>query len=145
MFFGYLMEKSLRHKSWILHCLLMMYIIFSINLVNLNFSEGRKMVGLLGTFKFGLKIARFSCYNSFTKPMSFLYACLFLQDVWRGRGSCLFRQGVSPCFRLLFQWNHYFCFIYLIHGSCKQKWNIILSDNCIIMIHYHVKVFYIIK
>ena len=41
------------------------------------------MVGLLGTFKFGLKIARFSCYNSLTKPMSFLYACLFLQDVWR--------------------------------------------------------------
>ena len=61
----------------------MMYIIFSINSVNLNFSEGRKMVGLLGTFKFGLKIARFSCYNSLTKPMSFLYACIFLQDVWQ--------------------------------------------------------------
>ena len=68
----------------------MMYIIFSINLVNLNFSEGRQMVGLLGTFKFVLKIARFSCYNSLTKSI-FFCMLVYSYRMLGGRGSCLFR------------------------------------------------------
>ena len=61
------------------------------------------MVGLLDTFKFGLKIARFSCYNTLTKPKSFLYVCLFIQDAWRAEavvylGYCFDGATISVSF-----------------------------------------------